>query len=187
MAPRARRQRPSGGRPSLQHTGNPKVLVEVGPVHPHRHQLEAPARRGAGLAQPRIPFQRGRDSAAVRERHHQFIGSKGNRNRPDIADGGFCTGQLQNRGLIDQPCPWVTWQIDNRKTAQRVRSDALGAGSHLLKMMDHIDWYPAFPERKALSARSNRRPPEQIRISNKYPACRYREVVLRGKQKRPRS
>jgi hypothetical protein len=45
VAPRARRQRTLGGRPSLQHTGNPKVLVEVGPVNPHRHQLEARAAR----------------------------------------------------------------------------------------------------------------------------------------------
>ena len=35
---------------SLQHAGNPEVLVEFGPVNAHRHQFEAPARRGTGLA-----------------------------------------------------------------------------------------------------------------------------------------
>ena len=76
-------------RPSPQHPGNPEVLVEVGPVNSHRHQFEAPARRGAGLAQPRIPLQRRRDPAAVGQRHRQFVGGEGNRDRPDIADVNF--------------------------------------------------------------------------------------------------
>jgi hypothetical protein len=32
---------------------------------------------------------RGRDLAAIRERHHQLVGGKGNRDRPDIADINF--------------------------------------------------------------------------------------------------
>src|ERR1700722_7294812 len=47
-AQQERRERePSNSRPPLQHPGNAEVFVEFGPVNAHRHQLEAPARRGA--------------------------------------------------------------------------------------------------------------------------------------------
>src|ERR1700731_3296178 len=78
-----------GSRPALQHPGNTEVLVEFGPVDPHRHQLEPPARRYTGVPQPRIPFEWRRDPAAIRQRHHQLVGGEGNRNRPDIADINF--------------------------------------------------------------------------------------------------
>ena len=76
----------SNGLAAPQHPGDAQVLVEFGPVNAHRHQLEAPARRGTGIPQPRIPRQRGRDPATIRQRYHEFVRGKGNRDRPDIAD-----------------------------------------------------------------------------------------------------
>ena len=37
-----------------QHPGDAQVFVEFGPMNAHRHQLEAPARRGAGIPQPPV-------------------------------------------------------------------------------------------------------------------------------------
>src|ERR1700722_13809049 len=79
----------SNARPTPQHSDNPEIFVELGPMNAHRHQLEVPARRGTGVLQPWIPVERGGDPAAIHQRHHQLIGSEGNRDRPDIADINF--------------------------------------------------------------------------------------------------
>jgi hypothetical protein len=79
-------RRPAG---PPQHPGNAEVFVQFRPVNTHRHQLEAPARRGTGIPQPRIPRQQGRDPAAISERYHKLVGRKGNRDWPDIADINF--------------------------------------------------------------------------------------------------
>jgi hypothetical protein len=78
-------RRPAGP----QHPGNAEVFVQFRPVNTHRHQLEAPARRGTGIAQPRIPGQRSRNPAAIRQRDNKLVGGEGNRDRPDIAHINF--------------------------------------------------------------------------------------------------
>ena len=79
----------SNARPTPQHSDNSEILVEFGPMNAHRHQFEMPARRGAGVPQQWIPYERGRDPAAIRKRYHQLVGGEGNRDRPDIADINF--------------------------------------------------------------------------------------------------
>lgn len=51
-----------------------------------RHQLELVAGSSARVSKVWVPGEWRCDLAAIRQRHHQFVGSEGYRDRSDIAD-----------------------------------------------------------------------------------------------------
>jgi hypothetical protein len=53
--------------PPFQHPGDAQILIEVGPMNAHWHDLEVGTLLRRSPLQPWVPIQRGRDLAAIRE------------------------------------------------------------------------------------------------------------------------
>src|SRR6266567_2820581 len=74
------------GSPSLQHSDNSKVFIEVGPVDAHRHDIEIGALLWRGALEARVPVERRRDLPAVDQRYHELGRGELDRTWPQVAD-----------------------------------------------------------------------------------------------------
>src|ERR1700704_4861124 len=75
--------------PPLEHSSDAEVLIEVGPVDAHRHELVVRTLGRRRALEPRIPIERRGDLAPIGERHDKLTGGELNRPRAQIADINF--------------------------------------------------------------------------------------------------
>src|SRR5208282_4235459 len=71
---------------SLQHPGDAQILVDVGPMNAHRHDLVVRPLRCRCALEPRVPIERRRDLAAIHERDDKLARRELDGARFQIAD-----------------------------------------------------------------------------------------------------